>query len=132
MKTEIQTVEQAFSFLGKDINALPDVSMIDEKSRQAILSHYKLIVVAEALNKEANGGKTWAPNWEDSDQVKYYPWFEITKEDNGSGFGFSGTGYFFDFTRTTVGSRLCFLSRDLALYAGKQFEQLYKEYFIIQ
>lgn len=132
MKTAIQTVEQAFAFLGKDINALPDVSMIDEKSRQAILSHYKLIVVAEALNKEANGGKTWTPNWDDTDQLKYYPWLEISKEENGSGFGFSYSDYDFDYTNTTVGSRLCFLSRELALYAGKQFEQLYKDYFLIQ
>ena len=132
MNTEIKTVEQAFAFLGKDINVLPDVSMIDEKDRQAILSHYKLTVVAEALNKEANGGKTWQPNWDDDDQPKYYPWFEISKEANGSGFGFSRTHYFFDYTAATVGSRLCFLSRDLALYAGKQFEQLYKDYFIIQ
>lgn len=132
MNTEIKTVEQAFSFLGKDINALPDVSMIDEKSRQAILSHYKLIVVAEALNKEANGGETWTPDWDNMDQRKYYPWFEISKEDKGSGFGFSCTDYDYGYTDTIVGSRLCFLSRELALYAAKQFEQLYKDYFIIQ
>ena len=121
MNTEIKTVEQAFAFLGKDINALPDVSMIDEKSRQAILSHYKLIVIAEALNKEANGGETWTPDWDNMDQRKYYPWFEISKEDKGSGFGFSITGYRYGFSsHAYVGSRLCFPTSEMAMEFAKE------------
>ncbi len=71
----------------------------------------------------------WTPDWTNSNEYKYFPWFKIGSS---SGVGFSyyvcvnwGTGSF-------VGSRLCFKSRDLAQYAGKLFEQeIYKPLFTI-
>lgn len=101
---------------------LPDVSALPKKHQKAIIAHYKLVIIAQALN---NG---WEPNWNDWNEYKYYPWFEIKK--GTSGFGFSGTHCAYWRTGTAVGSRLCFKTRDLALYAGKQFEKLYKEYFL--
>jgi hypothetical protein len=132
MKTKIKTVKDAFVATGRDIKIMPDVSALPEKDRKFIESHYKLTVVAEALNQEANDGKPWIPDWSNWGERKYYPWFEISKNEDGSGFGFSGTDFVFDGTGTLVGSRLCFLSSELALYAAKQFEELYKDYFLIQ
>ena len=87
-----------------------------------MLAHYKLCVIAEALNEG------WKPDWSNWNQYKYYPWFEMGSP---SGVGFSYDGYGNWASLSIVGSRLCFKSRELATYAGKQFEELYKEYFVL-
>ncbi len=78
----------------------------------------KMSIIARALNEG------WKPDWTNGNELKYYPYFEMTK----SGFGFSCTGYDFWDTRTTVGSRLCFKTSELAEYAGKQFETIYNDF----
>jgi hypothetical protein len=124
--TTIKTFEDACAALQLSPTALPDFSMMPEKHQKALLAHAKLIIVAEALNAG------WQPNWNDTDEYKYVPWFEIdASEDKPSGFGFSGSYCDFWYSGARVGSRLCFRTRDLALYAGKQFEELYKDYFLI-
>ena len=80
----------------------------------------KLSIIARALNEG------WQPDWIDDDEYKYYPYFEYK-----AGFGFSHTGYDSWGARTNVGSRLCFKSRELAEYAGKQFEKLYNQLFTL-
>lgn len=126
----IKTFEDACAFSKRDPLLLPEVSMLDTKFQKYILATYKLSIIAEALNHEA-AGKPWLPNWNDS-SYKYFPWFEIdASEENPSGVGFSDTGYVNWVTITSVGSRLCFLSRELALYAGEQFAELYKDFILI-
>jgi hypothetical protein len=123
---EITSFENACTSLKLKTNCLPDVSAFPTEHQQALLAHAQLIIIAQALNEG------WKPNWNDTDQWKYYPWFEIqASEDKPSGFGFSGTGYDFWLSRAGVGSRLCFKSRSLAIYAGKQFAELYKQYFLL-
>jgi len=126
MKMEkIKTFEDACKAL-KLKTDLPDVSLLPEKHREAITAHYKLVIIAEALNDG------WEPNWNDSNEWKYYAWFEVEADKkNPSGFGFSTTDFGVSFARTGVGSRLCFRTRELALYAAKQFKDLYKQYFLI-
>ncbi len=68
----------------------------------------------------------WKPDWSNSNEYKYMPWFYM----NPDGFSFSVCGY--DCTISDVGSRLCFKSRELTEYAGKQFEAEYKEYMLIK
>ena len=50
---------------------------------------------------------------------------------SGSGSGFSYYDCVFTYSRSSVGSRLVFKSRDLAKYAGQQFEDIYKGFFLI-
>ena len=124
MDHNIKSFEDACVSLGIQ-PAVPDFSNTPEQHRKAFEAHYKLVIIAEALNQG------WQPNWSDPHQLKYYPWFEVkANEDNPAGFGFWYTDYDCDLTRTAVGSRLCFKSSELALYAGKQFEDLSKEYFL--
>ena len=85
-------------------------------------SYKKLILIASALNEG------WEPNWLDLNENKYYPYFRTTS----SGFGFSGTFYGCEYTNTICGSRLCFKTRELAEYAGRQFESIYKDYLTIE
>lgn len=116
----IKSFEDACSKLGLDPANLPDVSTIPEEFRKAIVAGYKLMIVYKAIN---NG---WKPKWGNSSEYKYYPWFEVLS----SGFGFSSTYFNFDYSATTVGFRLCTDTSEKALYIGKQFEDLYKDYFL--
>src|SRR5262245_37574401 len=122
----VKTFEDACAKLGLDPANLPDFSMMPEKHQKALLAHSKLIIIAEALNDG------WQPDWSNYDQYKYYPWFEIeASKDQPSGFGFSRTNYVVWYALTDVGSRLCYATREMAKYAGEQFADLYKDYFLI-
>jgi hypothetical protein len=71
----------------------------------------------------------WLPDWANSNEYKYYPWFVMGSS---SGVGFSYYDYGNWSTFSVVGSRLCFKSADLAKHAGKLFEQeIYKALFTI-
>ena len=123
---KIKTFEDACAALKLDPAALPGVTGLPEKHQKAIVAHYKLIIIAEALNDG------WKPNWKDWDESKYYPWFDMDNDDDDQpGSGFSYGDYGCGRTGTCLGSRLCFKTWELAEYAGKQFEELYKEYFMI-
>ena len=84
----------------------------------SIKAYGKLVVIARALNEG------WTPDWTNSDEYKYYPWFKY----DGAGFGFSGTCYVCWSADAGVGSRLCFKTDALAEYAGKQFIEIYNEF----
>jgi hypothetical protein len=118
---EIKTFEDACKKLGI-LELVPDFSTLPEKYRASIYAHYKLMIIADALNEG------WIPDWTNSREYKYYPWFEMGSP---SGVGFSCDGYDLWYTLSGVGSRLCFKTAELARYAGKQFEELYKEYFVL-
>ncbi len=89
-----------------------------------MIAHAKLVIIVEAANMIANDGAPWVVDFGDSNQIKYEAWFY--KARGSSGFRFDdydswGSG-------STVGSRLCFLSREVAEYVAETFEELYNEY----
>ncbi|MFL0083016.1 hypothetical protein R5N98_02750 [Tenacibaculum maritimum] len=86
--------------------------------------HFKCQFIAELLCKSLNEG--WTPNWDNSNELKYYPWFKTGSS------GFRLHGYSYWIAGSGVGSRLCFKCRKLAEYAGEQFEYLYKQFMITQ
>ncbi len=85
-------------------------------------AYMKLIIIARALNEG------WEPDWTDSSETKYYPWFNNYKP----GVGFSRSGYDCWRTYASCGSRLCFKSSELAMYAGTQFIEIYNQFLIIK
>lgn len=124
---KIKSFEDACKAVNIDPKALPEVSMLPAIHQKAIVAHYKLIIIAEAINDG------WQPNWNDSNEWKYFPWFEVeADEDRPAGFGFSYSYYDIWPSSTLVGSRLCFKTRETAIYAGKQFEDLYKDMMLIE
>ncbi|MCQ9638645.1 hypothetical protein MP478_04525 [Chryseobacterium sp. WG14] len=118
---KVKSFEDACQILGIEPN-IPQVEMLPENHKKAIIAHYKLIIIAEALNEG------WVPDWQNSNQTKYFPWFKMGSS---SGSGFSFYGYDDWNSGSAVGSRLCFKSRELAEYAGKQFTEIYKKYMTI-
>lgn len=122
MYTDIKTFEDACKVLALNPeNVVPDFAFFPESDRQAMIDHTKLVIIAKAINGE------WVPDWKNWNQYKYYPWFEMSSS---SGVGFSCDDYGGWLTYSGVGSRLCFESREKAKYAGTQFEELYKSYFV--
>jgi hypothetical protein len=117
---KIKTFTDACKVLGLSAKSLPDVSALTKEQAKSVIAHFKLVLIAEALNEG------WKPNWKDSSEYKYYPWFEM---DSPSGFRFDDVYY--DFAYSTVGSRLCFKNEALAKYAGKQFIDLYKALMVL-
>ena len=116
----IKSFEDACKKENIDPLLLPDVSMIPEQFRSAIINVFKLMIIFKAIN---NG---WTPDWSNTSEYKYYPWFWFSP----SGVGFSGTTYLYARTDASVGSRLCTDTIEKAEYIAKMFENEYKEYYL--
>lgn len=65
----------------------------------------------------------WKPDWNNSSEYKYYPWFDMR-----SGSGFSFNDYGADRSCSFLGSRLCYKSRSLAESVGKDFLPIYEKF----
>lgn len=117
----VKSFEDACQVLGISTN-VPEVKGLPRKHQKAIIANYKLIVIAEALNEG------WKPNWQDSDEYKYYPWFDMS---NPAGVGCSFTHFTASYTLADIGSRLCLKNRELAIYFGQTFTDLFNDSLLL-
>lgn len=117
----VKSFEDACQVLGISTN-VPEVKGLPRKHQKAIIANYKLIVIAEALNEG------WKPNWQDSDEYKYYPWFDMS---NPAGVGYSDTANTASNTYAHFGSRLCLKNRELAIYFGQTFTDLFNDSLLL-
>ena len=120
----IKTFEDACDAIGLKLqnNNIEFKSFCDDKDIDSINAYAKLCIIARALNEG------WQPDWTNSNEYKYQVWLTDYK----AGFGFSRSCYGDWRADTHCGSRLCFKTRELAEYAGKQFMDLYNQYFTIK
>lgn len=81
------------------------------------------------INRVLNEG--WQPDWNNWDEYKYYPWFDMQSK-AGLGSGFSCFGYCCDYSLSGVGARLVFKTRALAEFAGKTFLDVYRGFMVIE
>lgn len=90
------------------------------------IARRKVGTIAEALNEG------WVPNWNDTDEYKYYPWFYIDPNTNGAsaGLSYASTSDTFTHSAASFGSRLCYKTSALARYAGETFTELYTQFLI--
>jgi len=107
---DIKTFKDACKALDIDTDAISNDT--DTKDEAA---YKKLKVIIQAINQG------WIPDWNDTNQKKWYPWFRLS-----SGFGFDGSYCTCGISLADVGSRLCFESEAKANYAGKQFTTIYE------
>lgn len=113
----IKTYENACDVLGCSYKMWSDYDTEDE------IAYKKLKIITKVLNE--NHKKDWTnPN-----EPIYFPWFEIA---NKPGSGFDHSSCYSWGTWSGVSSRLGFKSRELAIYAAKQFEQIYHIYMVIK
>lgn len=125
--TDLKTFEDACKVEKLNPKKLiPDFKLYPAKDRKAMIAHAKLVIIARAANRLANGGKQWKPDFKNTNHFKYTPYFYM---DSGSS-GFRYYDYAYWLSRTVVGSRLCFVSYEVGEYVGKTFIKLYNEYFL--
>ena len=120
-------------------------SNADNIKNPQILAYMRLAIIAYALNEG------WEPKFT-TDEYRYYPWFclytqkeidEMDEEDKGrvlgrssvsagasAGVAYSSTNSASASSSTSYGGRLCFKTRDLAEYAGKQFLDIWAEFMM--
>lgn len=127
----VKSYADACKVLG--IEPMDEDSMKAQGFRPDEIARRQLETITEALNEG------WKPNWADTDEYKYYPYFyievsEVQTEDdtNGANAGLScaRTGTAATTTIAYVGSRLCFHDRETACYAGRTFTNLYAQILI--
>lgn len=118
----IKTPSDAIAELGEnDIAVIDYHKLLNARVSNHIVNQQLAVVIVKALNEG------WEPNWDDSDEYKYFPWFYLS----GGSSGFRYGDYDRWITFSTVGSRLCLKSGELAKYAGEQFTEVYKKFMII-
>lgn len=113
----VKSFEDACAVLNIDIDWFKDQTQYDSPDE---LAYKKMKIIVRALNEG------WTPNWDDSDEYKWRPWFYM---DNPSGFRFGDSRCGASCSHSAGGSRLCFKSRELCDYAAQQFLPIYKELF---
>lgn len=120
----VKTYEDACKVLG--VEPINEQNAKAQGFRSDEIARRKLETIAAALNEG------WKPDWNNTDQYKYYPYFYIQENAKGAPAGLSYAATYDAASRTSadVGSRLCFYASRLARYAGNQFTDLYEQILI--
>lgn len=85
----------------------------------------RLEIMIKAINNNI------PPNWADSSERKFYPWFDVIKDaSKPTGFGLSNFGYDYSCTYTNVGSRLTFRELDGLKYMVENHIGYYEEVYL--
>lgn len=116
----VKTYEGACAELGEE--PLNEENLRNLGFSKDEIVYRKLKTIVRALNEG------WVAKVYDEDEYRYYPWFEH----NGSSSGFAFRDSYYDVSATFAGSgsRLCFKTRELSNYAGKQFLDLWREFIV--
>lgn len=149
----VKTLEDAIAVLGEDHTLVRQYHLYEqqmngnEEDMRDLTAFLKLRIITAALNQG------WSPDWTNSDEWKYYSWFCLYTEDeyndldaddkerccrvvgrsNSYAVAYGGLVCAYassasSYSYTFGGSRLAFKTRELALYAGKQFVDLWCDF----
>ena len=107
-----------------DVNKL--VKEVNLKHIKALIAYNRLCTIAQAWNK-ADG---FEPDFSNTSQYKYFPWFEYSR--GAAGFVLEDIGCAASLVRANFGSRLCFKTKERAMQFGKQFIDLWNDVFLFR
>jgi hypothetical protein len=109
----IKTVEDALKVTG--MPETPEFNEVPDELREYFKAVYEAVVITKAIVGN------WKPDWTDSDQRKWFPWFLMSS----GGFVFDDA--YCDRSDAFAGgtSRLCFPTEEMAEYAGRTFTDIY-------
>lgn len=143
----IKTFEDACKELGNHpfVKEYALINPFTNDYSKDLVAYLKLRIIVAALNEG------WKPKFTENES-RYYPWFylytkeqynKLIDEEKGrcvlrSGYGtYSYCGFMFcyadydaSFSFTNFGSQLAFKTKELAEYAGKQFIDLYANFYL--
>ena len=115
----VRSYEDACRVLG--VEPVDEQAMAAAGFRADEIARRKLETITAALNDG------WKPDWNDTDQAKYVPWFWIKPRPGQTyaGLACASTSSAPSNTSAGFGSRLCFKNAAVARYAANQFTELY-------
>lgn len=122
----IKIFEDAYNELGINHKFVEDYSRCAYSVSKDIEAYLKLRIVCAALNEG------WEPQSTEN-EIRWYPWFYFCTEDNANGL----TGLEYARSDRTplgvaadVGFRICLKNEELAEYCGKQFIELWSDFYM--
>lgn len=122
MYKEITTVEAAFKKLNIDPATKPSNPNLSKEFSNVLDRTYDLMIISKAIRSG------WEPDYNDSNQRKYEPWFDLEVwERNPSGFRFYVSYCTFANSSSVLGPLLCQESAEKSDFLGKTFESLFRE-----
>ena len=150
IKERIKTFEDAVNAIGEDHPLVAQYKTINSAFKEAdnnlhLFAYTRLAIIAEALNEG------WRPEYTE-DEYRYYPWFGLYTQEEYDDMDdedkercrFVGRSYSHAYASgglvcanayhgsavsyASIGSRLAFKSRELAIYCGKQFIEIWINY----
>lgn len=116
------TWEEVCQKAGIDPNQLPDVSWMPQDLQPYMIAAYKLAIIHDVLNEG------WVPDWSNSNEYKYYAWWNMN--DSNAPLGFSYYGYVCAFTYTSLGARQFLKSSELVEHAAEHFIDVYRDFHV--
>lgn len=116
----VKSYEDACELDGIEPLTIDQFSFLPEQERECQFAEHKLNVINRVLCAD------WVPDYTDSSQYKYWPYF-YWDENAAGGPGFSFADYDFDFSGSGVGARRVYPTKELAIYAGKQFISIHNK-----
>ena len=132
IKERVKSFENAFDIVTKiSSKTEKDYYMLMQQGNlpKYIINYYRLCIITQALNEG------WKPDWNNFYEYKYFPYFSIEKYGGDCKGASAGLDYCYTLSGATlastyIGSRLCFRTRELSEYAGKQFKDFYEIYYL--
>lgn len=141
----IKTFEDALNELGRNHPLVCQYNNIDDVDFD-LSAYLKLRIIVAALNEG------WTPKFTE-DEYRYYPYFYLYTKDEvermdedekkdlvafgghaclgaSCGLGFVAADNAFPVSSANYGSRLALKTRELAEYCGKQFKELWFDYYV--
>ena len=102
------------------------VKDLNPRHLNALVALNKLFTIADAWNK-ADG---FVPDFSNSRQDKYFPWFVYNKD--AAGFVCADADSAASGAHASIGSRLCFKTANRARQFGEKFADLYNQVFLFK
>jgi hypothetical protein len=118
IQDRVKTIDDVLRILKLKKNQVIPYAKPKNKAQRSANAFALIPLIAKVLN-----GKDWIPDFLNTNQYKYYPWFRRTSG-GWVGDGHSGG----DVDVAHLGSGFYFKNSELALYAGNQFLEIYKDY----
>ena len=105
--------------IGADLGTEKSSEVVRENSSSTETAVAKAHLELREKAKVKRGG--WVPDFNDTNQLKYWPEFDMR-----SGFAYTDTGYAYSDSYTVVGSRLCFPTEEMAKEFALENIELYR------
>lgn len=122
----IKSYEDACADQGRPVLDVSAFSALHEDDREYSFFHHRVTTIIRSLNRK-DDGTYWVPDFNDSDQPKYYIWYEW----GSSWSGFRFRDCYCVGASSGVGSRLHFKDKETALYFKDNFLSELNKYFTL-